>query len=165
MTRLIAADDWLPSAFSATDPACGQQFQLYADAMDRFTVVSTVLAPGQATAVGVEPFWQICGVLRGAFARRSFDFDAEGKVLRSDKEQELDRGAVLTSRAQGAAQLANLHSDRVSIAIQVFGGDIGKTPRHTLTTEGAALFGPTSYANAPDAPPYDIWTIQTRIED
>jgi predicted metal-dependent enzyme (double-stranded beta helix superfamily) len=165
MTRLIATDDWLPPAFSAADPASGQQFQLYTDAMERFTIVSTVLAPGQVSAVGVEPFWQISGVLRGAFSRRSFDVDAESRILPSGKEQRLDSGAILTSAARGGAQLVNLHSDRVSIAIQVFGGDIGKTPRLTLTQEGAAQFGPTFYANVPDAPPYDIWTIQTRIED
>jgi 3-mercaptopropionate dioxygenase len=165
MARLIAADDWLPPVFALADPACGQQFQLYADAMERFSIVSTVLAPGQAAAVGVEPFWQIFGVLRGGFLRRSFDVDAESRILPGDKEQKLDRGAIVTSLARGAAQLANPHPDRVSIAIQVFGGDIGKTPRHTLTPEGVAQFGPTTYANAPDAPPYDIWTIQTRIED
>jgi predicted metal-dependent enzyme (double-stranded beta helix superfamily) len=165
MMRLIAVDDWLPPAFSTADPACGQQFQLYSDAMERFTIVSTVLAPGHASAVGVEPFWQICGVLRGAFSRRSFNVDTESRILPGCSEQKLESGAILTSSARGAAQLVNLHSDRVSIAIQVFGGDIGKTPRLTLTPEGAAQFGPTSYANVPDAPPYDIWTIQTRVED
>jgi predicted metal-dependent enzyme (double-stranded beta helix superfamily) len=165
MMRLIAVDDWLPPAFSAADSACGQQFQLYSDAMERFTIVSTVLAPGQASTVGVEPYWQICGVLRGAFSRRSFDVDAEGRILPGGREQRLDSGAILTSSARGAAQLVNLHQDRVSIAIQVFGGDIGKTPRLTLSPDGAAQFGPSSYANVPDAPPYDIWTIQTRIED
>jgi predicted metal-dependent enzyme (double-stranded beta helix superfamily) len=165
MTRLIAVDDWLPPAFSAADPACGQQFQLYSDAMERFTIVSMVLAPGQASAVGGEPFWQICGVLRGAFSRRSFDVDAESRILPGCREQRLDSGAILTSSARGAAQLVNLHTDRVSIAIRVFGGDIGKTPRLTLTPDGAAQFEPTAYANGPDAPPFDIWTIQTRIED
>ena len=165
MARLIAEDDWLSPAFSAADPAYAQQFQLYADAMERFTIVSTVLAPGQASSVGVEPFWQILGVLRGVFSRRSFDIGAEGEFLPGGAEQKLAGGAIWTSPSRGAAQLVNLQSDRPSIAIQVFGGDIGKAPRQTLTPEGAAHFGPTSYANASDAPPFDIWTIQTRIED
>jgi 3-mercaptopropionate dioxygenase len=164
MTRLMAEDDWLSPAFSAADPGCAQQFQLYADGMERFAIVSTVLAPGQASSVGVEPFWQIFGVLRGAFSRRSFDVNAESQFS-PGAEQRLQSGEIWISPARGAAQLVNLQSDRPSIAIQVFGGDIGKTPRHILTPEGAAHFGPTSYANRADAPPFDIWTIQTRIED
>jgi predicted metal-dependent enzyme (double-stranded beta helix superfamily) len=165
MARLIAADDWLPASFSSADARCGQQFQLYADAMERFTIVSTVLAPGQASSIGVEPFWQICGVLRGAVARRRFNMNAEGRVALDGKEQTLDRGAIVTSSVRGAAQLVNLDKDGVAIAIQVFGGDIGRAPRLTWTQDGVENLGPTSYANAADAPPYDIWTIQTRIED
>ena len=43
---LLAADDWLPAAFSAVDPAGEQEFQLYVDAMERFSIICTVLAPG-----------------------------------------------------------------------------------------------------------------------
>jgi predicted metal-dependent enzyme (double-stranded beta helix superfamily) len=164
MARLIAADDWLPSAFAAADPVGSQQFQLYADAMERFSIVSTVVTPGQATPVADEPFWRISGVLRGAFLLRRFGLDPQGVVLPEGKEQKLEAGAIVTSLAGGAAQMVNL-LDRPSIAIQVFGGEIGKVARNSRTPEGAAQFAPTGYANADDAPPYDIWTIQTRIED
>ena len=165
MARLIAEDDWLPSAFSVADPARPQQFQLYADAMERFAVVSTILAPGQETPIVDESCWQIFGVLRGAIVRRAFTLDGEGRVLPSDQDKKLAAGALMTAPARGAAQLVNVLSDRPSIAIQVFGGDVGKIPRLSRTPDGGRQFGPTLYANLADAPPYDIWTIQTRIED
>jgi predicted metal-dependent enzyme (double-stranded beta helix superfamily) len=166
MARLIAADDWLPARFSAADPAGEQQFQLYADAMERFSIVCTVLAPGQTSPIADQPFWQILGVLRGALVRRRFEPDLQGVVLPEAKEQRLlEAGALEASPAGGAAQLHNALGDAPSIALQVFGGEIGKVARASRTLSGAASFGPTGYANAPDAPPFDIWTIQTRIED
>ncbi len=165
MSRLIEADDWLPPEFSAAEPACARQFQLYVDAMERFSIVSTVLAPGQSAPIADEPFWQIFGVLRGSLARRRFELDSERRMAPGEKRQRLAAGAVATSSAGGAAQLENLLADGPAIAIQVYGGEIGKIPRWSRTPEGAGHFGPTGYANAPDTPPYDIWTIQTRIED
>jgi predicted metal-dependent enzyme (double-stranded beta helix superfamily) len=165
MARLILADDWLPIAFSIADPAGEQQFQLYADAMERFSIVCTVLAGGQASAVADEPFWRISGVLRGALFRRRFEMDSQGRILPGGKEQRLEAGALSATPPGGAIQLANALLDRPSIAIQVFGGEIGKTPRTSRTPGGVVHFGPTGYANALDAPPFDIWTIQTRIED
>jgi predicted metal-dependent enzyme (double-stranded beta helix superfamily) len=165
MSRLIAADDWLPPAFSAAHPSGGQEFQLYADAMERFSIVCTVLGAGQATPIADEPFWRISGVLRGALLRRRFELDSNGCVLPGFNEQRLEAGALTASTAGGAVQLANALGERPSIVIQVFGGEIGKAPRTSRRPGGATHFGPTGYANALDAPPFDIWTIQTRIED
>jgi len=165
MGRLLACDNWLPPAFAAADPARARQFQLYADAMERFTIVSTVLAPGQTSAIAAEPFWQILGVWRGALSRRRFAIDAEGALLADGREQNLATGALLAAPARDAAQLVNLDAERAAIAIQVFGGDIGRRPRQNWTPDGEARNSPTLYDNAEDAPPYDIWTIQTRIED
>jgi predicted metal-dependent enzyme (double-stranded beta helix superfamily) len=165
MARLIAADDWLPAEFSAADPVGEQQFQLYADAMERFSIICTVLGPGRASAIADEPFWRILGVLHGALLRRRFELDSDGGVLPGPKEQRLEAGALAATPSGGAVQLVNALGERPSIAIQVFGGDIGKVARKCRTPDGAAHFGSTGYANALDAPPFDIWTIQTRIED
>jgi predicted metal-dependent enzyme (double-stranded beta helix superfamily) len=165
MARLIADDDWLPAEFSAADRADEQQYQLYADAMERFSIVCTVLAPGQFSAIADEPFWRILGVLRGALLHRRFELDSDGGVLPGAKEQRLEVGALSATPSGGAVQLLNALGERPSIGIQVLGGEIGKVARRSRTSDGVAQFGPTAYANAPDAPPFDIWTIQTRIED
>jgi predicted metal-dependent enzyme (double-stranded beta helix superfamily) len=162
MARLIAAEDWLPAEFAAADSACEQEFQLYADAMERFSIVCTILAPGQASSIADEPFWRIFGVLRGALLRRRFELDSDGDVLPGSKEQRLEAGALGATAPGGAIQLVNALGEGPSIAIQVFGGDIGKVARKSRTASGAAQFGPTDYANAPA---FDIGSIQTRIED
>ena len=73
MARLIATDDWLPTAFAVPNPAGGQQFQIYRDGLERFSVVSTVLWGGAFVAISQPSVWEIAGVLRGAVTREQFD--------------------------------------------------------------------------------------------
>lgn len=164
MARLVASDDWLPEAFAATDSAQGQQFQLYADGMERFSVVSTVLTAGQTLPIRQQPFWEIAGQLRGGAARRRFRL--------GDKSLEVDdshlvkaSAAVFGSSGADAVQIANDLVDEVSITIHVYGGDIGKLSRREIDLSGASHEIVSGYANGPDNPPYDIWTIQTEIID
>src|SRR5476649_2030593 len=51
LSKLIAEDDWLPDAYAQPSPDRYQQFLLYADARQRFSVVSFVWGPGQQTPV------------------------------------------------------------------------------------------------------------------
>jgi predicted metal-dependent enzyme (double-stranded beta helix superfamily) len=51
LARLIAVDDWLPEEFTKTHPQYYQQYLLYADPLERFSIVSFVWAPGQKTPV------------------------------------------------------------------------------------------------------------------
>ncbi|MBW9140028.1 cysteine dioxygenase, partial [Rhizobium pusense] len=55
--ELIAYDDWLPDAFAQPHPERYQQFLLHADSRQRFSIVSFVWGPGQATPVHDHTVW------------------------------------------------------------------------------------------------------------
>jgi predicted metal-dependent enzyme (double-stranded beta helix superfamily) len=164
MTRLLGSGDFLPAAFAGVDGAGLRAYQLYADGMERFSPASLILPPGQATPILEEPFWRIFGVFRGAIARRRFELDANGRPL-PQGEKHLAAGGVDCLRAGGFSQLVNLDADNPAIVLCVYGGDIGKAPRRSFAEDGTETVVTLGYANGEDAPPYDIWTIQTRIED
>src|SRR5471030_2800122 len=65
LSKLIAEDDWLPDAYAQQSPDRYQQFLLYSDARQRFSVVSFVWGPGQQTPVHDHTVWGLVGVLRG----------------------------------------------------------------------------------------------------
>jgi predicted metal-dependent enzyme (double-stranded beta helix superfamily) len=168
MARLVAADDWLPANFAtidATSPC--RQFHLYADGMERFCVVSTVLSGGQTLPICQEPVWEIMGVLRGAVGRQRFALPAGVLPAANGAAKLLKPGAVETfsPKSGEAVQLCNGLDDRDSISIHVYGGDIGKAARHAVGPDGSISEFSHGYANAEDWPPYDILSIQTRIQD
>ena len=66
LAQLVSHDDWLPDEFAQPNPERYQQFLLYADPDDRFSVVSFVWGPGQATPIHDHTVWGLVGVLRGA---------------------------------------------------------------------------------------------------
>lgn len=140
MARLIADDHWLPAVFAKPGISGACQYQLYHDGLERFSVVCTVLAPGAALPAAPQPLWEITGVLRGGLTRTV----ADGHTPRF-----YTRGAVdlRGSGREAMQQLANLSAEHAAIAIHVYGG------------QRAGCINP------PDAPPYDIWSIQTEIRD
>ena len=62
-------------------------------------------------------------------------------------------------------QLSNALGEGVSIGIHVYGGDIGAITRYVHNTDGVAGDLISDYANAENAPAYDIHSIQTEILD
>jgi 3-mercaptopropionate dioxygenase len=177
MARLVASDDWLPKNFATPTPhlppQAGEgrvrawQFHLYADAMERFCVVSTVLAGGQPLPICQEPVWEIMGVLRGAVGRQRFALPAGAPPAAKGAAKLLKPSSVETfsPKSGEAVQLVNALDDGDSISIHVYGGDIGKLPRRAVAADGSISEFSNGYANAVDWPPYDILSIQTRIED
>lgn len=65
LENLIAVDDWLPEAFAQPHPQYYQQYLLYADPLDRFSIVSFVWGPGQKTPIHNHTVWGMVGQLRG----------------------------------------------------------------------------------------------------
>ena len=51
MHDLIIHDDWLPEQFAQSNPAKYQQYLLYCDPFERFSLASFIWAPGQTTPV------------------------------------------------------------------------------------------------------------------
>src|SRR5690606_19230121 len=66
MKRLTAHDDWLPAAMAQPHADRYQQYLLYGDPLERFSVVSFVWGPGQSTPVHDHTVWGVIGVLRGS---------------------------------------------------------------------------------------------------
>ncbi|BGE85347.1 3-mercaptopropionate dioxygenase [Methylosinus sp. 3S-1] len=148
MTRLVAEDDWLPEVFAAAPSGEARQYQLYSDGMERFAVIASVLPAGAALAIEQPGVWEIIGALRGTPTR----------CLAGAAPRELPRGTVDVFRSAGEAAV-RLAGAEAAIAIHVYGGEIGRLVRRPGEGE------PMGYANGEDAPPYDIYTIQTEIRD
>ncbi|QGM99596.1 hypothetical protein F7D14_06900 [Methylocystis parvus] len=155
LSRLLASDDWLPPVFAAPEPAAGRQFQIYRDGMERFCVVSTVLAGGAALIVDQPGVWEIAGGVAGSIERRPSDGAVGARLISAGAVETLRSG-----RCDGF-RLSNAHDDRIALAIHVYGGEIGRLDRRAAGQKGA----PFGYANDQSAPPYDIFSIQADIRD
>lgn len=164
MARLVTADDWLPAVFAGAGDAPFRQFQLYADSLERFCVVSTVVRGGQSLPLFQEPAWEICGVLRGGLARQRFTLPDGAPPQARGAPRILKPGEVDTFSPRSAEGL-QLSSPSGAIAIQVHGCEIGTLARRTVAPGGTAGTFTSAYANPPEAPAYDILTIQTEIVD
>lgn len=78
---LIRVDDWLPEEFSKPHPEYYQQYLLYADPLDRFSVVSFVWGPNQKTPVHNHTVWGMVGQLRGQERSADYFRQADGSYL------------------------------------------------------------------------------------
>ncbi|MEQ1806371.1 MAG: cysteine dioxygenase, partial [Burkholderiaceae bacterium] len=132
--ELVRHDDWLPERCARHDPERYQQYLLYCDPLERFSVVSFVWGPGQRTPVHDHTVWGLIGVLRGAELCRSYTRDASTQALRPSAEQRLEPGQVeAVSPAIGDIhEVANAFTDRPSISIHVYGANIGAVLRHVV---------------------------------
>ncbi|TCS10063.1 cysteine dioxygenase [Caulobacter sp. BK020] len=150
LAQLVAADDWLPEAQSRPDPVRYQQYLLHRDPAGRFSVVSFVWGPGQATPVHDHTVWGLVGVLRGAelsqpYERRGDSLAASGQVHR------LEAGQVeaVSPTIGDIHRVANAFEDQVSISIHVYGADIGAVRRSTYGADGRPKPFVSGYADVP----------------
>jgi len=147
--KLIAEDDWLPDAYAQPSPDRYQQFLLYADARQRFSVVSFVWGPGQQTPVHDHTVWGLVGVLRGAEVARSYARNDHGALVASGQDQFLERGAVaaVSPSIGDIHRVSNAFDDRVSISIHVYGANIGGISRHVYPPDGPPKPFVSGYTN------------------
>jgi predicted metal-dependent enzyme (double-stranded beta helix superfamily) len=149
LKRLIAVDDWLPESHARPHPERYQQYQLYADPKGRFSVVSFVWGPGQATPVHDHTVWGLVGVLRGAETVETYRRDGDGRLL--------PQGAGLLAAGEVDAvspRIGDIHrvangSDGVTVSIHVYGADIGRVERSTYAADGTPKTFISGYADAP----------------
>ncbi len=151
LERLIAGDTWLPAEFAQPSPVRYQQFSLYIDPADRFSVVSFVWGPGQATPIHDHTVWGLIGMLRGAETSQSYVLDAQGKPRIAGEPIQLRPGHVeaVSPRIGDIHKVSNVYDDRVSISIHVYGADIGKVHRSVYTEDGVRKPFVSGYSNAP----------------
>lgn len=145
---LVAADDWLPDAYAIPDPARYRQYLLHCDSRERFSVVSFVWGPGQATPIHDHRVWGLVGVLRGAEVSERFERAADGSLRRLGEDR-LEAGQVdpVSPRVGDIHRVANAHADRVSISIHVYGANIGALQRATYDAAGNPKRFISGYAN------------------
>lgn len=147
---LVSRDDWLPDAYARPHPQYYQQYLLYCDPMERFSVVSFVWGPGQKTPIHDHTVWGLVGMLRGAERCRNFA-PIPGGGLKEIGGETLGPGrvAAVSPRIGDIHEVANAHDDRVSISIHVYGANIGAVARHVFDpTTGRAKDFVSGYVNA-----------------
>jgi predicted metal-dependent enzyme (double-stranded beta helix superfamily) len=150
LAQLVAVDDWLPEAQSRPDPTRYQQHLLHRDPAGRFSVVSFVWGPGQATPVHDHTVWGLVGVLRGAelsqsYERRGDALAATGQVHR------LEAGQIeaVSPTIGDIHRVANAFEDRASISIHVYGADIGTVRRSIYDADGRPRPFVSGYTDVP----------------
>jgi predicted metal-dependent enzyme (double-stranded beta helix superfamily) len=133
LAGLIAHDDWLPAQFAQPHPDRYQQYLLYCDPLERFSVVSFAWGPGQSTPLHDHTVWGMVGVLRGAELCEEYAADASGRLQPSGAHQ-LSRGAIdfVSPRIGDIHRVSNACSDEVSLSIHVYGANIGAVERHVF---------------------------------
>lgn len=147
MKELISTDDWLPDEMARPHDLYYRQYLLYRDPAERFSVVSFVWGPGQATPVHDHTVWGVIGMLRGAERASPFS-SVNGQLQRRGDDIRLEPGDVeLVSPSIGDIhQVSNAYDDRVSISIHCYGADIGRVRRHVYQ-DGAVKEFVSGYAN------------------
>lgn len=131
---LIKHDDWLPDECAQPHPQFYQQYLLYCDPLERFSVVSFVWGPGQKTPVHDHMVWGMVGMMRGAESCRRFERTAAGKPMAVSETAKLLPGEVdrVSPTVGDIHEVANAFDDRVSISIHVYGANIGAVKRHVF---------------------------------
>ena len=154
LSNLLVAGGWLPASHAAPDPARYRQYLLHLDLRRRFSVVSFVWAPGQATPIHDHRVWGLVGVLRGAEVSERFARGPDGR-LRSLGSERLESGTVeaVSPRVGDIHRVANAHADRTSISIHVYGADIGTVERASYDADRREHRFVSGYA---DAAPLDL---------
>jgi len=145
--KLVEEDDWLPESCTIPHPEHYQQYLLYRDPEERFSVVSFVWGPGQKTPVHDHTVWGLIGMLRGGEIEQRFDI-MDGKVIPGDTH-ELKPGDVgrVSPTIGDVHQVANASQDEVSISVHIYGADIGRVSRHVYTEKGETKTFISGYTN------------------
>ncbi|OYY07643.1 MAG: hypothetical protein B7Y05_13365 [Polynucleobacter sp. 24-46-87] len=150
LENLIVVDDWLPEEFCKVHPQYYQQYLLYADPLDRFSVVSFVWGPGQKTPLHNHTVWGMVGQLRGQERSADYHQQADGSY-KADEFTLCKPGQVATvsPNTHDIHVVENALSDQTSISIHVYGGNIGRIERSVFDpTTGTEKLFISGYANS-----------------
>ena len=149
LEKLIAVDDWLPEEFTKPHPQHYQQYLLYADPLDRFSIVSFVWGPGQKTPIHNHTVWGMVGQLRGEEKGTPYYRQANGS-FEPGKSCINPPGHVdtVSPDTHDIHVVENNLSDQASISIHVYGGNIGRIHRSVFDpVTGAEKSFVSGYAN------------------
>lgn len=151
LESLVSQDDWLPEPFAEPAPEGYRQYLLHCDPLERFSVVSFVWGPDVQTPIHDHTVWGMIGMLRGAETSQTFARDETTGELIEGPTEKLTPGMIeKVSPSIGDIHVVkNAFSDRASISIHVYGGNIGAVKRHTFSPEtGAPSLFISGYSNS-----------------
>ncbi len=148
LADLVLHDDWLPPACAVSNAREYQQYLLHCDSGMRFSVVSFVWGPGQATPIHDHGIWGLVGMLRGAEISQRYIRSATAPMVMGSCTR-LEPGDVetLSPSAGDVHQVSNAFVDQTSISIHVYGADIGSVRRNIFAADGSARTFISGYAN------------------
>ncbi|MFM2066926.1 MAG: hypothetical protein RLZZ584_1835 [Pseudomonadota bacterium] len=149
LATLVARDDWLPPELSEPHPQFYRQYLLHADALERFSVVSFVWGPGQATPVHDHTVWGLIGMLRGEEIAQPYALGADGIARPEGEPTRLLPGQVeaVSPTIGDVHKVSNAFADRTSISIHVYGANIGAVRRSVYPPEGGHKLFISGYTN------------------
>lgn len=138
LSGLVTYDDWLPEEFATPNPVRYQQYLLYCDSMERFSIVSFIWGPGQKTPVHDHTVWGMVGMMRGVEFCEEFALDPATGRLSAGKTHQLTPGEIdlVSPRVGDIHRVSNGLADRPSISIHIYGANIGAVKRHTYELPG-----------------------------
>jgi len=149
LADLVRHDDWLAEPYTLPSPVRYQQYLLYADPLERFSVVSFVWGPGQQTPIHNHTVWGLIGMLRGAEISEPFVRTAEGWRAGGPSHR-LRPGMVeaVSPTLGDVHRVSNALADQVSISIHVYGANIGAVRRSVFLADGTEKPFISGYSNA-----------------
>jgi predicted metal-dependent enzyme (double-stranded beta helix superfamily) len=129
---------------------------LHADGAERFSIVSFVWGPGQTTPIHDHTTWGLIGMLRGAEVEQHYARRTDGTLVPEGEPQRLEVGSVdaVSPQIGDLHRVSNAYSDRTSISIHVYGGNIGGVRRSVYDPDGTSKDFVSGYSNE-DLP--NIW--------
>ena len=150
LADLVAHDDWLPEACAQPDPQRYRQYLLHADALGRFSVVSFVWGPGQATPIHDHTVWGLIGLLRGSEQAQAYARTADGRWAPQGDPVVMRPGQVeaVSPSIGDVHRVSNALADRPSISIHVYGANIGAVQRNVYDEDGTRKPFISGYSNA-----------------
>jgi 3-mercaptopropionate dioxygenase len=156
LKELISVDDWLPARYAEASATTYQQYLLYADSRERFSVVSFVWGPGQTSPIHDHTVWGIVGVLRGAEVEQSYARAEGGKFVEQGPPHRLEKGEVtaVSPTIGDFHRVSNALEDTPSVSIHVYGANIGAVRRSVYELDGSSKTFISGYSNA-DLP--NLW--------
>jgi predicted metal-dependent enzyme (double-stranded beta helix superfamily) len=162
--RLLAAEGWLPPAYSCADEKSGMgggigQYALYRAEDGSLCLFSLVVPPGAATPVHDHLAWGLIGLYRGrqdetVYRRLDDGTDPARATLEVARQQTLDRGDfyALLPPADDIHYVKTV-SETASISIHLLANDTACVWRHKFEPEsGKVTPFRSGYANAPCPP-------------
>lgn len=140
IAQLIARDDWLPDAFAAPHPQYYQQYLLYCDPLERFSLASFVWGPGHSTPIHNHTVWGLIGMLRGSEISQRFEPAGEGQPMQALERTQLREGDIeaVSPDIGDIHRVENAYADRVSVSIHLYGGNIGAIRRTVFDAQTGA---------------------------